>query len=41
MEKDNSDTIYLVMDENDYFNQSYNLVLRTQETTPVRTGASR
>ena len=32
LEKDNSDTIYLVMDENDYFNQSYNLVLNAWDS---------
>src|ERR1700680_5132129 len=32
LEKDNSDTIYLVMDESDYFNQSYNLVLNAWDT---------
>ena len=32
MEQDNSSAIYLVMDENDYFNQRYNLVLNAWDS---------
>src|SRR6202171_6327701 len=32
LEQDNSSAIYLVMDENDYFNQRYNLVLNAWDS---------